>query len=469
MVLNSNGNGAAASAMTCLGICCLLPYNCLLSSQNYFNQYLFPGMNFSFASMVAYSLMLCLGQIMLTWKGHLISIRGRVQVAFAFRLGVCVLLGAVAAVPQFRDTGSHEIAFIVCLCTIALLGSSDALLQSAIFGVAGSMGEELAGAVMVGLGVAGITSLVVSLLVLSGEMVLGINDGVTRGMLVTMMLFGITFLYTLASMWIYFVFLSVRVSESATAIAQLEQRREDMKERTTQKGQDMRAPLAPVVLDTDLQVATDCAGALTAEDVGRCRALAAQDVHREEGSVGTTSTSSEVRAKPPVLPILKAIAPQAFNIWLTFCVSLSLFPGVVSQWEPGANSMFQTNRTLFSTLLIGCFQVFDVLSRMAAGWGIRHIKPRALVCFVLLRLAFIPVFVLGQRHPDWCPLWGSDLGRFFLCSLMAFSNGLFGSCAMMFGPSHCREDWREVAGVAMSCTMVIGIFTGSLLAPLTQV
>jgi hypothetical protein len=160
------------------------------------------------------------------------------------------------------------------------------------------------------------------------------------------------------------------------------------------------------------------------------------------------------------------VAPQAFNVWFVFAVTMSIFPGVVTQWAPGDDSVFH-DKQLFGTLLIGCFQIFDVCGRSLDSLGRKYVAPGRLWMLVIMRLVFIPLFILGQRRPEFA-LWGSDLGRFVLVAAMATSNGLLASCAMMFGPERCDHERREVAGIAMSCTMVCGIFSGSLLALLTQ-
>lgn len=167
--------------------------------------------------------------------------------------------------------------------------------------------------------------------------------------------------------------------------------------------------------------------------------------------------------------VLRAIWPQAFNVFFCFAVSLSLFPGVCANWKPSADSAFdQGNLTVF---IIGLFQVFDVVGRYSAGPVARFVSPRCLVWLVLVRFAFIPLFILGQRQTEPNVFWltGTDLGRSLLMSVFACSNGFAGSLAMMFGPELASKEGRDVAGTAMSCSMVWGIFLGCLLAPLTQI
>eukprot|EP00913_Durusdinium_trenchii_P021955 g20628.t1 len=156
---------------------------------------------------------------------------------------------------------------------------------------------------------------------------------------------------------------------------------------------------------------------------------------------------------------------------------MAIFPGVIVHWEPPAGSSFRQNKQMYGNILIGCFQVGDVLGRTMAGPAGRRIGPKRLWVLVLMRFAFIPLFMLGQRLPEASPLWGSDLGRLLLCGLFAISNGLAdarcwpdANLAMMYGPESCSVlERREFGGMMMSAIMVTGIFCGSLLAFATQI
>jgi len=158
------------------------------------------------------------------------------------------------------------------------------------------------------------------------------------------------------------------------------------------------------------------------------------------------------------------------NVCAVFLVTMAIFPGVVVHWLPLAASSFRNSKQLYGNILIGCFQVGDVLGRTMTGPLAKRIAPAKLWILVLLRFAFIPLFMLGQRSPGSSLLWGSDVGRMVLCTLFAISNGLAASLAMMFGPECCSVlEKREVAGMAMSAIMVTGIFAGTLLAFATQI
>lgn len=410
----------AQLALMSLGICTLLPYNCLLNAQPYFEQYPFQGLYFPFTSMMTYSLCLCTAQLCLTCKGDGFTVNQRMGTAFIMEVIVCLSFFGLTSAS--RSHGSR--LYVPMLVTIAVLAVSNAVLQTGVFGVAGSINQRMSSAVMLGLGISGLVSFFVSSLVQGIQHAINpaTSDSADAGMVVALVMWAICILQTLTSCWIYFVYLRLGNEETASAIAMLEEQR-------------TRAP-SEANPTWDPADATSAFGQI-------CKRLS---------------------------PIILEVWPQALNVWGVFMVTMAIFPGVIVHWEPPAGSSFRQNKQMYGNILIGCFQVGDVLGRTMAGPAGRRIGPKRLWVLVLMRFAFIPLFMLGQRLPEASPLWGSDLGRLLLCGLFAISNGLAANLAMMYGPESCSVlERREVAGMMMSAIMVTGIFCGSLLAFATQI
>lgn len=411
----------AQLALMSLGICTLLPYNCLLNAQPYFEQHAFNGLDFPFTSMMTYSLCLCSAQIYMTCKGDGFTVNQRMGTAFITEVVVCISFFCLT----FASKSHGHQLYVPVLVTIAVLAVSNAVLQTGVFGVAGSINQGMSSAVMLGLGISGLVSFFVSLLVqgIQHAMNPATSDSAAAGMMVALVMWGICILQTLLSCWVYFVYLRWRLPETASAIAMLEEQR-------------TRAP-------------SEGSGALSFDP-------------------GDGSAWGQLCKR--LSPILLEIWPQAMNVCAVFLVTMAIFPGVVVHWLPLAASSFRNSKQLYGNILIGCFQVGDVLGRTMTGPLAKRIAPAKLWILVLLRFAFIPLFMLGQRSPGSSLLWGSDVGRMVLCTLFAISNGLAASLAMMFGPECCSVlEKREVAGMAMSAIMVTGIFAGTLLAFATQI
>lgn len=456
----SSGNGGATSsnagrsgayvAMVSLGVCVLLPYNCVLTAIPYFNKFVYPGQGFAFTSVLAYSIVLCFVQVYLSLRGELFTVGGRMSLAFLLSLLTSAAIAVFAAEGSGRDW-----TYLLSLATVGVLSVSNALLQSAAFGIAGAMGQEMSQGVMLGLGLAGIGSLCISSAVQGVENFLKMKqDSLEAGKWVSVVMFASCMAYTLLSIWVFFVFLRVRNQPASEALAALEGQRDILRQRLRRPGGGGGGDL-----DTEQQALPDAVEEGTPSVVVR---------DSETDTTPAVPRPYRSRTWQRVAPVLREVAPQAFNVWLIYVVTMAIFPGVMTQWVPGSDSRFRDNGQFFTFLLIGTFQVFDVVSRMVANWSAQFIAPGKLWVLTVLRIAFVPLFMLGQKRPEWSPLWGSDLGRFALAATMAFSNGLFSSWAMMFGPESCTAERREAAGMVMSCIMVTGIFVGTLLAFATQ-
>jgi equilibrative nucleoside transporter 1/2/3 len=400
-----------------VGGCILLPYNSLLFAQGYFDNYAFPGLAFPFVSMLCYSTPLLLSNIWLAFFGNRFTIESRMWTS-NFGTGLtCVALLACSVASWF--TKSEEVMFPITMLAIVSLAFFGSLMQSAVLGLAGSMGPKVSAAVMFGLGMSGIMAFALSLIL---ECILGSgSDSGSGSMFQAAALFAFSVAYTATSTWVYHGCFSCRIQEVVEVLATLEEER-----------------LSPML-------------ARARSMGGASDTLQADDLLQVQ-HVSQCSTFCVV---------MQQIWAQAFNVWFNFAVTMTIFPGVMHEWAP--------HRDLFLQLLTGCFQVFDVCGRYLANAFAGHLPPSRLWIFAFLRLLFVPAFLLGQWHPESCFIWGSDIGRVLLVALMALSNGFVASCAMMYGPSSCERGLREVAGISMGCMMIIGIFCGTLLAPLTQV
>lgn len=437
-------------AFAFLGGCVLLPYNCVLLGQPYYDNHAFKGMQFPFTSMISYSGLLCISQALLTFKGEDLTLDGRMV---ASTLGTVILCAAFVLATFGAHVFHNTAMYIVLLAECATLGVLNAVMQTAILGLAGTIGQEMTAACMLGFGLSGIMSLVLSLVVQAIDQPIGVTEEMA-GLIVTIVGFAFCFLYTIASGGVYRIL--CKNPEASAAIQRVESRRTSIR--------SMQSP----ILD-----AARRPGSISLHDAQSQRPAehgAPKDGNANGMEMPAFSEAAQASVFQRTKGVLKEVAPQALNVWLVFAVTMSIFPGVLTQWEPGDDSLFKHSKQLFGTLLIGCFQVFDVVGRSLSTADIcgRCIPPSRLWIFVVLRLVFVPVFILGQRAPQLCVLWGSDAGRLFLSALLACTNGLLASLAMMYGPKRCAEDHREVAGIAMSCSMVCGILSGTLLALLTQ-
>lgn len=438
---------AAKVVLAFLGACSLLPYNCLLVAQPYFNDHAFKGMSFPFTSILVGQAFQGSTSVFLTFKGAEFTVKGRCILGLA---GFCVINAALVAVILLVRAGVDGL-YAVSLCIVAALSVMQGILQSTVMGIAGYLGPDMSAAAMLGLGLSGLLSFVVSLSVEFCAEQMGVLEETGEvGAYVAAGMFSFCIIYSLLSSWLYFDYLSCRLPETAEALKALEAvsgRRSASSEQFS-AGSSSPGGTSAVLADDELGAAPAREIRISQAGSDETQCLAVQEKHG--------------------FRVLKDVAPQAFNIWLVFTVTLFIFPGVTTEWMPGPESPYIRSKQLYGTLITGTFSIFDVLSRMAASWFVQRLPARRLWLLVTLRLLFIPLFILGQRCPEKNALWGSDMGRLALTASMAFTNGLLGSSAMIFGPASVTAGQREHAGIAMTCAMIVGLFTGSSLAPLTQ-
>jgi hypothetical protein len=436
-IVNRQRDSGAWIAIAALAGCVLLPYNCLLTAQPYFDRHVFPGLGFPFTSMLCYSCPLCLGQAVLTFTSDGYTVQGRMFMSFIGTLLVCAAFVVISYFSYGSSGQLTNVLYGLCLAITVALALMNALMQTTILGLAGAMGRKLSAAAMVGFGFIGLLAFFISVVL---DLAVGSNG--TGPMVQAVVLFLFCVAYTAFSVWIYYGWFRHN-SSAVTALGLLEENR------------SARTPEIQQGSPTGL--------------LSRLRAGRTDQVEGSPDVINLPRRRNSVVMG--TVPVLKEIAGQAINVLLVFMCTMTLFPGIVTKWEPGALGLtfFAGRADLFTRVLVGLFQIFDVIGRYIAGCIASRFPPRLLWVLVCMRFLLVPAFMLGQKSPTSSLVWGSDMGRFALVSLLALTNGLGASLAMMFGPQMCSsEDRKEVAGIAMSCTMVTGILGGTLLAFLTQ-
>jgi len=149
--------------------------------------------------------------------------------------------------------------------------------------------------------------------------------------------------------------------------------------------------------------------------------------------------------------ILKRIWPEALNVFLTFFITLTLFPGTLLL-IPSRNGI---NAEWFGIFLIFTFQVFDFIGRTAPRF-VTFPSANFLWIPTVARFAFFACFILAKDNK----VFTNDYWTLSLDALMAITNGYFGTLAMMYAPSRVEDHERETAGNIMAFMLNLGIFAG---------
>ncbi|XP_076172612.1 equilibrative nucleoside transporter 3 [Ptiloglossa arizonensis] len=184
-----------------------------------------------------------------------------------------------------------------------------------------------------------------------------------------------------------------------------------------------------------------------------------EDVVVMRGAYGTQTSKPWHEIKRGLLArleVAKIIFPYMSSIGMAYCVTLCLYPGVISEiiscklesWMP--------------VILMTAFNASDVLGKQLAlipyEW-----KRTQLLYFSCVRVILIPLFLLCALPRGAPVLSGEGYPLFFSC-LLGVTNGIVGSVPMMQAPTKVPEGHRELAGNIMTLSYITGLTVGSLLA-----
>jgi hypothetical protein len=171
--------------------------------------------------------------------------------------------------------------------------------------------------------------------------------------------------------------------------------------------------------------------------------------------------------------VWNAIKGPAWCLFLTFSVTLSLFPSWISHLRSSHEcaTHFRLNNDLYTPLSFLVFNIGDLMGRLVSAKipvdRIRNMSHK-LVVGALLRLVFFPLFLLcaagaANRVAVTIP---SDLYSLAVQLLFAFSNGILISCSFMHAPHLIANNtgMQERSSEIMSFAVTFGLLSGSLLS-----
>ncbi|KAK6970094.1 equilibrative nucleoside transporter 4, partial [Biomphalaria glabrata] len=153
------------------------------------------------------------------------------------------------------------------------------------------------------------------------------------------------------------------------------------------------------------------------------------------------------------LEVVRLIYPYMASFALTFYVSVSLYPGIISEvvscrlgtWMP--------------VVLMACFNVTDTMGKMLAAVIHNYSKLRLLLC-TLTRICLIPLVVLCIK-PRSRPILSGEAWSIFITILLGLSNGYFGCLPLVLAPSQVTPRLRELCGNTMMLSFTLAIVAGT--------
>uniref|UniRef100_A0A1B6DIQ1 Equilibrative nucleoside transporter 1 n=1 Tax=Clastoptera arizonana TaxID=38151 RepID=A0A1B6DIQ1_9HEMI len=169
-------------------------------------------------------------------------------------------------------------------------------------------------------------------------------------------------------------------------------------------------------------------------------------------------------ARTPYWQVFKQCAPQCFNVFFIFFVTLALFPSVQSDIHRSDPDFIVSDRYFVD---ITCFLTFNVCAMLGScfsalgSWP----SPKYLVLPVLLRALLIPLFLVLNYNPKGLVrvfpiLILNDWVYWIAGVVLGLSSGYFSSVAMMYCPRTVDSQHAATAGMFGAASLVTGICAG---------
>lgn len=152
--------------------------------------------------------------------------------------------------------------------------------------------------------------------------------------------------------------------------------------------------------------------------------------------------------------------PQCLNVFLTFYVTLAVFPSVLANVNPKQSYISKKYFASFACFFI--FNVMAMIGNLLSTWTTWPGKRRVWI-LVIIRLAFIPFFLFCNFNPKtrhWPVLIENDLVYMVGNVLLGLSSGYLSSLCMMFASSDLKSEEAPKAGMLAAFFLVFGIFVG---------
>lgn len=193
----------------------------------------------------------------------------------------------------------------------------------------------------------------------------------------------------------------------------------------------------------------------------------------ETADAGSVEKSLGIISVSEVMRILSIIKIPAATVFLVFVTTISLFPATIVFLR--SEHHCQTGERFFNDLFVPFFFVLfnlgDFLGRLIAGHFSPIFKPTNVWLGGLLRIAYIPLFLLCNVANSQLPVvFAADAWPIFLMITFALSNGYVASTCMQMGPALVPSGDAPLAGTIMIFCLTAGLMGGAAMSfPVTAI
>lgn len=465
--------GLAYACYLLLGSGILAPWNAFITAADYFEA-VFPGRHMDRLFTVAY-LPVCLLMLGLLIKFN--SMPGRPRILFSFAGFVLIML----AIPLIdlllvgREGTGPDSALAVVLLAVVLVGVLDGLAQGAIFADAAALPPQYTHAVVGGTASSGV---IICLLRIATKAALPPTRAGLRES--TAIYFSISGGITLSCFAVYYAVLPrlgvvryyKRGPSAAGAVVELSPQPSigeaaGLPAESVVVGPAEERPLVKRASGSNQNLHGSQHEQQHQQHISGSHHHSSnhhrdlQQQHQQHtGSERLLAADHHLSAAAPAVKGTGPLSWQhvvaeawhsALAMVITYVITLSIFPGVLSEDIQSADL-----GSWYPILLITAFNVSDLVGKNIPFCGLAP-SPRTLLAASLLRVVFVPAFLLAGRHA------GDVAGLMALLTVsLGFSNGLLTALLMTLAPASVECGEEGLVESIMVFSLVLGLTLGAL-------
>lgn len=400
-----------------LGAGYLVPWNAFITAIDYF-ELLYPSGQIDRVFSIVYMIPAVVCIFLLTFFGRRVSAALRVNAGLVLFIAMLVVVPIMGAL-FITDARGTTSTYAVTVFAAAMNGVADALVQGSIVGSAGELPPCYMQALMAGTAASGV--LVSILRLITRAVMPQTNSGIE------------------ASAYLYFI-VSVVIMLACIACYNLVGKLPVMQYYNKVRNSTVETTYLLEHTHSDKEKEESKAQEYTG-------LVAVEDLH------GT------LNAKKPIsyMHVWKKIQGFAFSIAFIYLVTLSIFPGHIT--EDLHSSFFGD---WYAVLLTLCYNLFDLVGKFLPAFPRIFMTENTAVAIggCVARALFYPLFYLCLHGPTF---FQSDTVVIILTCLLGLTNGYSTTIVMILAPKSVPLEEAEVAGFLMVMFLLVGLALGSIL------